>query len=138
MELTITGIIEENYFAWKKIIFKIEIFCQKKKNLMKRYQYLEIYQHLDTQQIFSHLNQPSNIQPMWTLIHRNSYHAQTDVHIQGSENQIGICFLHWDDPEGWNGEGGGFRMGNTCIPVAGGFILMFGKTNTIMWSLKIK
>ena len=25
------------------------------------------------------------------------------------------------DPEGWNGEGGGFRMGNTCIPVADSF-----------------
>ena len=24
----------------------------------------------------------------------------------------------WDDPEGWDGEGGGFRMGNTCIPMA--------------------
>ena len=24
----------------------------------------------------------------------------------------------WDDPEGWYGEGGGFRMGNMCIPVA--------------------
>lgn len=53
MELTITGIIKENYFTWKKIIFKIEIFFQKKKkNLMKRYQYLEIYQHLDTQNFF--------------------------------------------------------------------------------------
>ena len=20
---------------------------------------------------------------------------------------------HWDDPEGWDGEGGGFRMGNS-------------------------
>ena len=26
-----------------------------------------------------------------------------------------------DDPEGWYGEGGGFRMGNTCIPVADSF-----------------
>ena len=26
--------------------------------------------------------------------------------------------VHWDDPEGWGGEGGGFRMGNTCTPVA--------------------
>ena len=28
--------------------------------------------------------------------------------------------VHWDDPEGWDGKGGGrgFRMGNTCIPVA--------------------
>ena len=27
--------------------------------------------------------------------------------------------LHWDDPEGWDGEGGGrgFRMGNTCTPM---------------------
>ena len=28
--------------------------------------------------------------------------------------------VHWDDPEKWDGEGDGrgFRMGNTCIPVA--------------------
>ena len=28
--------------------------------------------------------------------------------------------VHWDDPEGWYGRevGGGFRMGNTCTPVA--------------------
>ena len=27
--------------------------------------------------------------------------------------------LHWDDPGGWDGEGGerGFRMVNTCIPM---------------------
>ena len=41
--------------------------------------------------------------------------------------------MHWDDPEGWNGEGGGRRVQDgehmyTC----GGFILIFGKTNTIM------
>ena len=29
-----------------------------------------------------------------------------------------LRLVHWDDPEGWYGEGGGFRMGNTCIPVA--------------------
>ena len=27
----------------------------------------------------------------------------------------------WDDPKGWYGEGGGFRMGNTCIPVVDSF-----------------
>ena len=37
------------------------------------------------------------------------------------------------DPEGWNGEGGGRRVQDgqhmyTC----GGFILIFGKTNTVM------
>ena len=41
--------------------------------------------------------------------------------------------VHWDDPEGCNGEGGG-REGQygehmyTC----GGFMLMYGKTNTIL------
>ena len=38
-----------------------------------------------------------------------------------------------DDPEGWNGEGGGRRVQDgehmyTC----GGFILIFGKSNTVM------
>ena len=28
-----------------------------------------------------------------------------------------LGLVHWDDPEGGYGEGGGFRMGNTCIPV---------------------
>ena len=32
-----------------------------------------------------------------------------------------MCIVHWDDPEGWYREGGGFRMGNTCIPVADSF-----------------
>ena len=33
----------------------------------------------------------------------------------------GLGLVHWDDPEGWYGEGGGFRMGNTCIPVVDSF-----------------
>ena len=34
-----------------------------------------------------------------------------------------LGLVHWDDPEGWYGEGGGRRvqMGNTCIPVADSF-----------------
>ena len=30
-----------------------------------------------------------------------------------------LGLVHWDDPEGWYGEGGGrgCRMGNTCTPV---------------------
>ena len=39
----------------------------------------------------------------------------------GSMRDTGCSGLvHWDDPEGWDGEGRGwgFRMGNTCIPVA--------------------
>ena len=31
-----------------------------------------------------------------------------------------LGLVHWDDPEGWYGEGGGRRVqdGNMCIPVA--------------------
>ena len=30
-----------------------------------------------------------------------------------------LGLVHWDDPEGWYGEGDRrFRMGNTCTPVA--------------------
>ena len=39
----------------------------------------------------------------------------------GSMRETGCSGLvHWDDPEGWDGgEGGeGFRMGNTCTPIA--------------------
>ena len=40
----------------------------------------------------------------------------------GSMHDTGcLGLVHWDDPEGWNGEGGGFRMGNTGIPVADSF-----------------
>ena len=52
----------------------------------------------------------------------------------GSMHDTGcLGLVHWDDPEGWNGEGGGMRVQDgehmyTC----GGFILIFGKTNTIM------
>ena len=49
----------------------------------------------------------------------------------GSMQDTG-CLVHWDDPEGWCGEGGGRKVQDgehmyTC----GGFVLMFGKTNTV-------
>ena len=39
----------------------------------------------------------------------------------GSKHDTGCSGLvHWDDPEEWDGERGGrgFRMGNTCTPMA--------------------
>ena len=41
--------------------------------------------------------------------------------------------VHWDDPEGWDGEGGGrgFRMGNTCTPMADSCQYM-EKTTTVL------
>ena len=39
---------------------------------------------------------------------------------------------HWDDPEGWNGEGGGRRVQDgEHVYTCGGFMLIYGKTNTI-------
>ena len=58
----------------------------------------------------------------------------------GSMHDTGcLGLVHWDDPEGWYGEGGGRRVQDgehryTC----GGFILIFGKTNTIMKNKKKK
>ena len=40
----------------------------------------------------------------------------------GSMHDTGcLGLVHWDDPEGGYGEGGGFRMGNTGIPLADSF-----------------
>ena len=40
---------------------------------------------------------------------------------------------HWDDPEGWYGEGGGRRVQDgEHMCTYGGFSSIFGKTNTIM------
>ena len=40
----------------------------------------------------------------------------------GSMHDTGcLGLVHWDHPEGQYGEGGGFRKGNTCIPVVDSF-----------------
>ena len=51
----------------------------------------------------------------------------------GSMHDTGFLGLvHWDDPEGRNGEGGGRRVQEGEHMYTCGFILIFGKTNTIM------
>ena len=60
----------------------------------------------------------------------------------GSMHDTGcLGLVHWHDPEGWYGEGGGRRVQDgehmyTC----GGFILIFGKTNNnyVKFKNKIK
>ena len=43
--------------------------------------------------------------------------------------------VHWDDPEGWYGEGGGRGVQDgEHVYTCGGFMLMYGKTNTILKS----
>ena len=41
--------------------------------------------------------------------------------------------VHWDDPEGWYREGGGKRVQDgKYMYTCGGFMSMYGKTNTIL------
>ena len=41
--------------------------------------------------------------------------------------------VHWENPEGWDGEGGGRGVQNEeHVYTHGGFMLMYGKTNTIL------
>ena len=41
--------------------------------------------------------------------------------------------VHWDDPEGWYGEGGGRRLQDgEHVCTRGRFMSMYGKTNTIL------
>ena len=52
----------------------------------------------------------------------------------GSKHDTGcLGLVHWDDPEGWYGERGRRRVQDgEHVYTCGGFILIFGKTNTIM------
>ena len=52
----------------------------------------------------------------------------------GSMHDTGcLGLVHWEDPEGWYGEGGerGVQDGEHMY-TRGGFMLMYGKTNTIL------
>ena len=44
-----------------------------------------------------------------------------------------LGLMHWDDPEGSCGEGGGRGVWDwEHVYTRGGFMLMYGKTNTIL------
>ena len=51
----------------------------------------------------------------------------------GSMHDTGcLGLVYWDDPEGWCGERGGRRVQDgEHMYSCGGFVLMFGKTNTV-------
>ena len=52
----------------------------------------------------------------------------------GSMHDTGcLGLVNWDDPEGWYGEGGGRRVQDgEHVYTCGRFMLMYGKTNTIL------
>ena len=57
---------------------------------------------------------------MYNIIYETSRQSRFD------EDTGCLGLVHWDDPEGWYGEGGGRRVQD------GGFMLIYGKTNTIL------
>ena len=59
---------------------------------------------------------------------------KTRIASPGSKHDTGCSGLvHRDDPEGWYGEGGGRRVQDgEHVYTRGGFMLMYGKTNTIL------
>ena len=45
----------------------------------------------------------------------------------------GLGLVHWDDPEKWYGKGGGRGVQDwELMYTRGGFMLMYGKTNTVL------
>ena len=53
----------------------------------------------------------------------------------GSMHDTGcLGLVHWDDPEGWYREGDGRRVQDgQHLYTCGGFMLIYGKTNTILY-----
>ena len=58
----------------------------------------------------------------------------------GSVHDSGcLGLVHWDDPEGWYGEGGERRVQDgDNVYTCGGFMLIYGKTNTYCKVKKLK
>ena len=52
----------------------------------------------------------------------------------GSMHETGCSgLMHWDDSEGWDGEGGaGVVQDGEHMYTCGGFMSMYGKTTTIL------
>ena len=67
-----------------------------------------------------------------TKIEVNLFLFQDDM-ITHTHTHTHTLLVHWDDPEGWYVEGGGRRVQDgEHRYICGGFISIFGKTNTIL------
>ena len=62
---------------------------------------------------------------MYNIICETNHQSRFDAGCSG--------LVHWDDPEGWYGERGGRGVQDgEHVYTRGGFMLMYGKTNTIL------
>ena len=56
-----------------------------------------------------------------------------NLHLGSMQDTGCLGLMHWDDPEGWDGEGGGRGVQDwEHMYTHGRFMLMYGKTNTIL------
>ena len=65
---------------------------------------------------------------MYNIIYEMNSQSPGSMHDSGC-----LGLVHWDDPEGWYREGG--RMGVQdweLMYTSGGFMSMYGKTNTVL------
>ena len=64
------------------------------------------------------------------ILNRNSM----KMPVQYPQDDTGcLGLVHWDDPEGWYEEGGGRRVQDgEHMYACGGFISIYGRTNTIL------
>ena len=70
---------------------------------------------------------------LYSKLHTTRIGPETQQHISAKKTNKTDKIKHWDNPEGWCGEGGGRRVQDgEHMYACGGFILIFGKTNTIM------
>ena len=64
----------------------------------------------------------------WIISYRKQIASPGSIQATGS-----LELVHWDDPEGWYGEGGGRGVQDwEHMYTRGRFMLMYGKTNTIL------
>ena len=75
----------------------------------------------------------------WGMISENSIETYVLSYVKqitspGSMHDTGCSGLvHWDDPEGWDGEGGGKGVQDgEHMYTLGGFMSMYGETTTIL------
>ena len=65
--------------------------------------------------------------------HGNMYNIIQETNHQSRFDTGSLGLVHWDDLEGWYGEGGGRGVQDgEHVYICGRFMLMYGKTNTIL------
>ena len=65
----------------------------------------------------------------WTVVLEKTFFFFVSCFLFQDTGSLGL--VHWDDPEGWYGEGGGKGVQDwEHMYTRGGFMLMYGKTNT--------